>query len=88
MIRINLLGTPKTKVRRMPKVTMSAPSVRMLSILTIVIAFGAVGFLYWRAQNQHEKTGRASRCRQATGGTGRRQGGVHTKTKGERCAQT
>jgi Tfp pilus assembly protein PilN len=55
MIRINLLGTPKTKVHRMPKVTMSAPSVRMLSILAIVIAFGAVSFLYWRAQNQHEK---------------------------------
>ena len=56
MIRINLLGTPKAKARHLPKVTMSAPSLRMLSILAIVIAFGAVYFMYWRAQNQHEKT--------------------------------
>ncbi len=55
MIRINLLGTPKAKVRHLPKITMSAPSLRMLSILLIVIAFGAVYFLYWRAQSQHEK---------------------------------
>ena len=55
MIRINLLGTPKAKARRRPKVTMSAPSLRMLSILAIVIAFGGVYFMYWRAQTQHEK---------------------------------
>ena len=55
MIRINLLGTPKAKVRRMPKITMSAPSLRMLSILAVTILFGAVAFMYWRAQNQHEK---------------------------------
>jgi Tfp pilus assembly protein PilN len=55
MIRINLLGTPKAKARHMPKVTMSAPSLRMLSILAIAIAFGGVYYSYWRAQNQHEK---------------------------------
>jgi Tfp pilus assembly protein PilN len=55
MIRINLLGTPKTKARHLPKITMSAPSVRMLSILSIIIAFGLVYFLYWRAENHHEK---------------------------------
>jgi len=56
MIRINLLGTPKAKAHHLPKITMSAPSLRMLSILAITIAFGGVYFLYWRAQNQHEKT--------------------------------
>jgi Tfp pilus assembly protein PilN len=55
MIRINLLGTPKAKARHRPKITMSAPSLRMLSILSVVIALGGVYFLYWRAQNQHEK---------------------------------
>jgi Tfp pilus assembly protein PilN len=55
MIRINLLGTPKAKARHLPKITMSAPSLRMLSILLIAIAFGGVYFLYWRAQKQHEK---------------------------------
>jgi Tfp pilus assembly protein PilN len=55
MIRINLLGTPKSKARHLPKITMSAPSLRMLSILSIIIAFGGVYFLYWRAQNHHEK---------------------------------
>jgi Tfp pilus assembly protein PilN len=55
MIRINLLGTPKAKVRHLPKVTLSAPSLRMLSILAIVLAFGSVYFLHWRAQSQHEK---------------------------------
>jgi Tfp pilus assembly protein PilN len=55
MIRINLLGTPKTKARHLPKITMSAPSLRMLAILAVAIAFGGVYFLYWRAQNQHGK---------------------------------
>jgi len=55
MIRINLLGTPKAKARHVPKITMSAPSLRMLSILAIAIAFGGVYFMYWRAQTQHEK---------------------------------
>jgi Tfp pilus assembly protein PilN len=55
MIRINLLGTPKSKARRRPKITMSAPSIRMLSILAIAIAFGGVYFLYWRAQSRHDK---------------------------------
>ena len=34
---------------------MSAPSLRMLSILAVVAIVGAVAFMYWRAQNQHEK---------------------------------
>ncbi len=55
MIRINLLGTPKAKARHLPKITMSAPSLRMLSILANAIAFGGVYFMYWRAQNQHDK---------------------------------
>lgn len=57
MIRINLLGTPKAKVRHLPKirVTMSAPSLRMIAILVVVLAFAGVYFLYWRAQTQHEK---------------------------------
>jgi Tfp pilus assembly protein PilN len=55
MIRINLLGTPKAKVRHLPRVTMSAPSLRMVSILVVVLAFGGVYFLYWHAQTQHEK---------------------------------
>jgi len=55
MIRVNLLGTPKAKARRRPKITMSAPSLKMLSVLAVLIAFGAVYFLYARAQSQHAK---------------------------------
>lgn len=54
MIRINLLGTAKPKIRT-PRITMSAPSMKMVAILLVVIIGGGLYFLYWRAQRQHEK---------------------------------
>lgn len=52
MIRINLLGSPKPKIRA-PRVTMSAPSVKMLVISLVVIIAAGLYFQYWRLNRQH-----------------------------------
>ena len=56
MIRINLLGTPKAKARRLPKVT------HVGALIADAVDLGhryrvrrRLHFMYWRAQNQHEK---------------------------------
>ncbi len=52
MIRINLLGTPKPKIRG-PRITMSAPSVKMLVISLVVVVAAGLYFQYWRVNRQH-----------------------------------
>jgi type IV pilus assembly protein PilN len=52
MIRINLLGAPKPKIRA-PRITMSAPSVKMLVISLVVIVGAGLYYQYWRLNRQH-----------------------------------
>ena len=54
MIRINLLGTPKPKMRG-PRLTMALPSTKMIGLLLLAIAGLGLYFMYWRANKQHEK---------------------------------
>lgn len=52
MIRINLLGAPKPKIRA-PRITMSAPSIKVLVISLVVIIAAGLYFQYWRVNKQH-----------------------------------
>jgi type IV pilus assembly protein PilN len=54
MIHINLLGAPKPKIRA-PKITMSAPSMKMVSILLVVLVGGGLYFMHWRASRDREQ---------------------------------
>ncbi len=54
MIRINLLGTPKPKIRA-PRITMSAPSMKVVVLALVVVVVGGLYFQYWRANKVHEQ---------------------------------
>lgn len=53
MIRINLLGASKPKIRR-PVITMSAPSMKMVALFLVAVIGGGLYLLYWRAQREQD----------------------------------
>ena len=54
MIRINLLGTPKPKIRA-PRITMSAPSMKVVVLALVVLVVGGLYLMYWRTNKVHDQ---------------------------------